>query len=47
MFDPKVKKYIIEYLDFADEKICAFMPKLLEYLRQDDKLKEKLLAWSF
>ncbi|EOI1700559.1 tRNA (uridine(54)-C5)-methyltransferase TrmA [Campylobacter jejuni] len=48
MFDPKSKKkYIIEYLDFADEKICAFMPKLLEYLRQDNKLKEKLFGVEF
>ncbi|EAH6479000.1 tRNA (uridine(54)-C5)-methyltransferase TrmA, partial [Campylobacter jejuni] len=48
MFDPKSKKkYIIEYLDFADEKICAFMPRLLEYLRQDNKLKEKLFGVEF
>lgn len=48
MFDPKSrKKYPIEYLDFADEKICAFMAKLLEYLRQDKILKEKLFGVEF
>ncbi|MFK0445268.1 tRNA (uridine(54)-C5)-methyltransferase TrmA, partial [Campylobacter jejuni] len=47
-FYPKnKKKYIIKYLDFADEKICTFMPQLLEYFRKDNKLKEKLFGVEF
>lgn len=46
MFDEK-KKIIVENLDFADEKICAFMPKLLNQLRKNLNLKEKLFGVEF
>ncbi|MBM0637063.1 tRNA (uridine(54)-C5)-methyltransferase TrmA [Campylobacter sp. VicNov18] len=48
MFNPQnKKKIIVENLEFVDEKIYAFMPKLLKYLRQHPTLKEKLFAAEF
>ncbi|EGP2595648.1 tRNA (uridine(54)-C5)-methyltransferase TrmA [Campylobacter coli] len=46
MFENK-KKIIIESLDFADEKITAFMPKLLKQIRNNTNLKEKLFGVEF
>ena len=46
MFDKK-QKYIVENLDFADEKICALMPKLLKELNLNQNLKNKLFGVEF
>ncbi|EGH7304878.1 tRNA (uridine(54)-C5)-methyltransferase TrmA, partial [Campylobacter coli] len=46
MFENK-KKIIIESLEFADEKITAFMPKLLKQIRNNTNLKEKLFGVEF
>ncbi|RQD68018.1 tRNA (uridine(54)-C5)-methyltransferase TrmA [Campylobacter hepaticus] len=48
MFNAQTKKkIIIKNLEFADEKICILMPKLLEYLRSHHSLKEKLFGVEF
>lgn len=41
------KKYIVENLDFVDEKICLLMPKLLKALNDDNTLKNKLFGVEF
>ncbi|ECP5135581.1 tRNA (uridine(54)-C5)-methyltransferase TrmA [Campylobacter upsaliensis] len=41
------KKYIVENLDFVDEKICLLMPKLLKVLNDDNTLKNKLFGVEF
>ncbi|EGJ6987269.1 tRNA (uridine(54)-C5)-methyltransferase TrmA [Campylobacter upsaliensis] len=46
MFDGR-KKYIVENLDFVDEKICLLMPKLLKALNDDNTLKNKLFGVEF
>ncbi|EAI8669513.1 tRNA (uridine(54)-C5)-methyltransferase TrmA [Campylobacter coli] len=46
MFENK-KKIIIESLEFADEKITAFIPKLLKQIRNNTNLKEKLFGVEF
>ncbi|MBS4406083.1 tRNA (uridine(54)-C5)-methyltransferase TrmA [Campylobacter vulpis] len=46
MFNGK-QKYIVRNLDFADEKICALMPKLLQVLNLNQKLKTKLFGVEF
>ncbi|MCR2040048.1 tRNA (uridine(54)-C5)-methyltransferase TrmA [Campylobacter helveticus] len=46
MFDKK-QKYIVENLDFADEKICTLMPKLLKELNFSQSLKNKLFGVEF
>ncbi len=48
MFDSKTKKkYPVESLDFADEKIRAFMPLILEELRKNWNLKHRLFGVEF
>lgn len=48
MFDEKTKKkYIIDTLDFCDEKICNLMPLLLDYIKKNFALKEKLFGVEF
>lgn len=47
-FDSKnKKKIIVENLEFIDEKIQIFMPILLEKLRKNANLKEKLFGVEF
>jgi len=48
MFDKtNKKKIIIENADFADEKICILMPKLLKQINQNINLKQKLFGVEF
>ncbi|MBZ7939334.1 tRNA (uridine(54)-C5)-methyltransferase TrmA [Campylobacter sp. W0014] len=48
MFDPQTKKkIIIENIDFPDKKICNFMPILLEKIKANPNLKEKLFGVEF
>ncbi|TKX32479.1 tRNA (uridine(54)-C5)-methyltransferase TrmA [Campylobacter aviculae] len=48
MFDSKSKKkFIIKNVDFPDEKICQFMPVLLEKIKRNFNLKEKLFGVEF
>ncbi|TKX30926.1 tRNA (uridine(54)-C5)-methyltransferase TrmA [Campylobacter estrildidarum] len=48
MFDPKnKKKFIVKDIDFPDKKICDFMPILLEKIKANLNLKEKLFGVEF
>lgn len=48
MFDEKTKKkYIVNTLDFCDKKICDIMPLLLNYIKKNYLLKEKLFGVEF
>lgn len=46
MFNGK-QKYIVENLDFVDEKICLLMPELLKALNSNENLKNKLFGVEF
>ncbi len=48
MFETKTKKkYPVKSLEFADDKICDFMPLLLEKLNEEANLKQRLFGVEF